>query len=286
MRLVCFLAGGTAMGGTFRITRWGGGVQPRPGHRWRREYPPPRPWLTFSKPLWCLPDTSPAALRVRGVRRLGLRRHIRCDSLGATGAGDEKAARRLRPAGKYVHQHDFGVVGAGSTLRHVFVVPNEGPSRQTIRLIAKSCACTAARVSQPFIEPGGTVEIEVSYRTPKKVGDTRGHMTVLFEEADAQPAFLVLSAKVREPMTIFTDEVVIRALGMGQRAAGRFEIENFSDDDWATVAMTAGAPWAAHACKLLSRKAPSQGPRQLWEASVEADAAGLRPGRYQNGTSR
>ena len=196
-------------------------------------------------------------------------------------SADEIAARRLRPAGNYVYQHDFGVVPAGPVVRHVFMVPNEGASRLTIRHIGESCVCTAARVSRPFIEPGGTVEIEVKYRTPRKSGDTRAHVTLLFAEPGASPAFLVVSAKVREPMTIFRDAVMIPGLGTGQRATDRFDVENYSGEDWASVGAKTDAPWARAACRLLSRKAPAEGVRQVWEAAVDVDAAGLRPGRYR-----
>lgn len=113
---------------------------------------------------------------------------------------DTTAATPAAPAGPKIGfaetEHDFGTASEGDSLKHVFVVKNEGSAPLLIDRVQTSCGCTAAVLKSKEIAPGGTGEIEVTFDTKGRVGPNTKTITVLSNDPNASRSTLKISAMI------------------------------------------------------------------------------------------
>jgi len=178
-------------------------------------------------------------------------------------------------------EHDFGLVGPGETLRHQFTVRNSSSSTWTIRQVVRTCACSVTRASAESIPPGGAEQFDVQYRMPNRSADKSQTITIHFKEPDSPTVSLSARARVREPMTLPQDDLVINGVAQGHVIGRNFDVLNYSDADWQRLSVRPLDEWITAESLLVPGKAAEDGLRQVWRVVVHAKTSGLSPGEHQ-----
>lgn len=93
-------------------------------------------------------------------------------------------------------EYDFGERKADEIIEHTFLLRNTGAAPLTIRRVKPSCGCTAAKLSDPVIPPGGEAKLATRLDLKGRKGDLR--KSILIESTDpVQPRLrLWLQGKV------------------------------------------------------------------------------------------
>ena len=73
---------------------------------------------------------------------------------------------------------DFGKVTQGEKPSHIFMVKNEGEGDLIIGGVKGSCPCIEVSISTTLIQPGGSVELTVSYDTTDYAGKDEQHLHI------------------------------------------------------------------------------------------------------------
>ena len=123
---------------------------------------------------------------------------------------------------------DFGVIRPDSEASHTFVATNTSDTRWTIRDIKTSCICTVADVSTPVVEPGDELRVEVVYMAPGRVVDDLRQLLVRFREPDAPALRLQVSAKMRRPVSVIPENVIVPDLTPGECRDFPVTVENYT----------------------------------------------------------
>jgi hypothetical protein len=86
------------------------------------------------------------------------------------------------------YHHDFGdvsIAGRSASVTHTFVLTNVRSEPAVIRSLGKGCGCTDVKASTMVVEPGGTVDIEVTLNLTK-AGKKRTDVTMFVEDFGVQ----------------------------------------------------------------------------------------------------
>jgi hypothetical protein len=176
-------------------------------------------------------------------------------------------------------EHDFGLVRPHERVRHVFAIHNDSESSWSLRHVERTYACTVAKCPG-VIPPGETAEVEVEYRAGGSTADDRRAVELYFHESYAPVARLEVKVAIRPAIAPSRKELIFRGSGKSFQAHESFEVENFSGADWASLGVTADAPWASASAELCRVEESAFGPHQVWEIHVRVDAGGVKAGRY------
>ena len=84
---------------------------------------------------------------------------------------------------------DVGTVKIGDVVSHNFQIANNGSDTLHLRDIVSSCDCTTAIASQNFIEPSGSVTLEVKFKGDKPEMDFFRTVDVFFTGYDNPTTF-------------------------------------------------------------------------------------------------
>jgi hypothetical protein len=87
---------------------------------------------------------------------------------------------------------DFGRIGQGEVVEHIFKFTNVGKSDLVISGAKASCGCTVAEYTQTPVKPGQAGEIKVTFNSEGKKGMNDKPVTVT---ANTQPNTVVLTIK-------------------------------------------------------------------------------------------
>ncbi len=74
--------------------------------------------------------------------------------------------------------HDFGLMHEGETVTYAFEYTNNGKSPLIISAAIVSCGCTVPNYPKDPIEPGKTVNMEVSFNSAGKSGHQEKSVTI------------------------------------------------------------------------------------------------------------
>ena len=116
-----------------------------------------------------------------------------CAKSAAPAAGDAQAGGRIIAVEAV---HDFGTVTEGDTVKHSFVIKNEGSNPLKIDRVQTSCGCTVAELKTKEIAPGATGQVEIAFNTQGRTGDQSKIITVLSNDPATPRLNLTIKAKV------------------------------------------------------------------------------------------
>ncbi len=119
-------------------------------------------------------------------------------------APDKAAGGRLEVVAP---SFDNGVTARGDSIKHVFELKNAGDAPVTITEAKASCSCTAAVVSDPVVQPGGTAKIEVSFNTRGRKGQQAKTVKVFTDSSLTPWLALTVSGDIR-PAVALSDETI------------------------------------------------------------------------------
>lgn len=94
--------------------------------------------------------------------------------------------------------HDFGKVKQGEKVSTTFKLKNNGKSPLNIRKTAVSCACTIANLEVNDIEPGQSVDLEVTFDTAARRGNQQKSITVFSNDPSAPSQRIMVKAYVEQ----------------------------------------------------------------------------------------
>jgi len=176
--------------------------------------------------------------------------------------------------------HDFGVVRPGETFSHTFTIRNPSSATWTIAQLKPSCSCTVSRASARTIPPGGSADIEVTYRAPRADADDRRSVAVFFQKG-VDPVVLWIAAKARAPLSATTPSLDFLKAARGSTPEGTFEVYNYSDRTFVSIKLLPSVPWLRTECHDLKLQPIAGGRRQGWRVGVRLDTNDLVPGTYR-----
>ena len=139
-------------------------------------------WATAAVALRPPPGRARRAAGVRKVPGQGPVKKI--GTLPSSRRGDKDAAKIPGPGEPRSiikadnATHDFGTVWVGPTLKHSFIIKNEGDATLEIKKVKPSCGCTIAGPYPRKIEPGETGEFPFSVASQKLRGKFEKAITV------------------------------------------------------------------------------------------------------------
>ncbi|MBL0058164.1 MAG: DUF1573 domain-containing protein [Elusimicrobia bacterium] len=91
---------------------------------------------------------------------------------------------------------DFGVLPQGSTVSYSYPFKNVGNEPLKIESVQTTCGCTAAVSDNSLVEPGRTAQIQVTFDSRGKMGDTLKQVRVRTNDPDHPMNFLTISGRV------------------------------------------------------------------------------------------
>lgn len=123
---------------------------------------------------------------------------------------------------------DFGSQDNSATVKHTFIIKNDGVSTLNIARVKPACGCTVANISSKVLEPGQTAEITASLSLKGRTGRQTKPMTV-YSNDPAQPQFrLTLQGDAVSEVTISPTAVSLGSLEEGQQVTRDVSIKNSS----------------------------------------------------------
>ncbi|MEN8191490.1 MAG: DUF1573 domain-containing protein [Bacteroidota bacterium] len=93
--------------------------------------------------------------------------------------------------------HDFGTVEEGSVLELDIIVKNNGKGNLEIRKVSASCGCTAALMSDEFIEPGKSGNLHLELDTSNMAGKKSRTVSILSNDPINPRLVLTLFVNVK-----------------------------------------------------------------------------------------
>lgn len=176
-------------------------------------------------------------------------------------------------------EHDFGLVAAGESRQHEFVIENPTATQWTIRSVQSSCSCTVAKPESDSIPAGSRLRFPVAYQSPHLPVDDVRHVTIAFREATAPVVQLTVAAQVRRALSIRARELSFGSLIPDARVTQRLLVENFSSETWTGLKVRSPADWLSFRCVESpafgeTLRSMSRRPAQYWEVEITADASG------------
>ena len=116
--------------------------------------------------------------------------------------------------------HDFGVVVAGAEVNHRFSLKNIGQESLIISDIVSSCNCTTGLNSAGEILPGENLQIQATFQTPMRHGDSDEELIVYLKgkESDKSysPVKLLMKGKLLMPFQSVPNRVFFGKVPFGQ----------------------------------------------------------------------
>lgn len=94
--------------------------------------------------------------------------------------------------------HDFGVMQRGTSREHAFKVTNTGSRPLTVEVTSTTCKCTAGDIGVDFIQPGATVDLELSWVAKTMPGQFRQSATVATNDPRARRVELTIEGMVTD----------------------------------------------------------------------------------------
>lgn len=91
---------------------------------------------------------------------------------------------------------DFGVLIQGATAQHSFGLKNTGRDPLEIESVTTSCGCTAALPTERRVRPGGRSQIDVTYDSRGKMGETHKVVRVATNDPKEPVVHLVVRGLV------------------------------------------------------------------------------------------
>ena len=128
-------------------------------------------------------------------------------------------------------EHDFKNGQRGSTMKHTFVIRNDGDEPLTLETGATSCKCTLSELEQGTLQHGETANIELEWHliTPGKFF----HQTAEIVTNDPVHPLVILSVngKVIDLIRLNPEDLVLSSVSANEGTTTTFQILGFTTDD-------------------------------------------------------
>lgn len=120
--------------------------------------------------------------------------------------------------------HDFGEIGQGIQVTHVFKFKNVGDTDLHVEKTKTSCGCAAALLSAKVIAPGNTGEVKVTFSSGNFSGQQSKSVYVDSDDPDEAKVTLQITATVKPPVTLNPDRLIFGKVKIGEKVSKEVEI--------------------------------------------------------------
>jgi hypothetical protein len=100
------------------------------------------------------------------------------------------------------YYHDFGTLEQEKTLKHVYRFSNTGGERLVISRLRSTCGCMAALLSDKEIPPGGSGQVELTFKSGHRRGPQKFRAYVTSNDPDEPIVGITLAGKVKADVVI------------------------------------------------------------------------------------
>lgn len=115
-------------------------------------------------------------------------------------------------------EFDFGILDAGTSARHAFVIRNAGKAPLSITAADTSCKCTLSETSAEWIAPGATAEVTLTWNTGSSRKHYRQYAIVRTNDPNHKEIELAVRGEIRTQLGFNTGELAAPAVSPGSRA--------------------------------------------------------------------
>ena len=126
--------------------------------------------------------------------------------------------------------YDFGEADVGEFIEHIFKFKNVGRTDLKIKTVQAPCRCTATLLSKDVIQPGGTGQIKIKYKTP----NTRGKVSRELEVHCNDPNNPIVSLKLTGIVKVFVayspHQLYFASVRRGESPTRSFKIWDAGDN--------------------------------------------------------
>ena len=93
--------------------------------------------------------------------------------------------------------HDFGKITQGEVVSTTFKLENTGKSSLNIRKVTSNCTCAITEVNEKDIEPGESVELQVTFDTKGRRGTQQKSITIFSSDPVSPVQRVILKASIQ-----------------------------------------------------------------------------------------
>ena len=97
--------------------------------------------------------------------------------------------------------HNFGKVQPKTKLTYKFPFMNIGGAPLKIKHVRTSCGCTATNLGKKVLQPGESSELQIIYKTGKKLGRRRRNITIVSNDPVHPKVSLGITAEIQPAVT-------------------------------------------------------------------------------------
>jgi hypothetical protein len=178
---------------------------------------------------------------------------------------------------------NVGVIRPNSIHNHSFKLKNAGPSRWEVKRVRTTCACTVPRVSNRYVDPGGTLVVDVEYHAGKGSSNDKRLVIVEFTDPAVHPRAMFIKANIRPPLLIEPSQLSLSAVGKGESPTSTFYVDNFSANAWSDIRLVCADHWlSASICQIYDHGDGALAPRERWRCDVSIDTSALAYGSHKS----
>ena len=132
--------------------------------------------------------------------------------------------------------HDFGPVEREATVRHAFVLTNQGDYTLVLHKGGTSCMkCTLAALPKSQVQPGESVRVTVDYHAAIPNGPFRQTAIILTNDRARPRVELTVQGRVTSSFRAMPEELALSTFSAGEAKSGEFRLLSYVSDNFAVV---------------------------------------------------
>ena len=128
---------------------------------------------------------------------------------------------------------DFGAVERDATVRHEFLISNQGDYELVLQKGGTSCMkCTIANLPKSLLQPGESVSVAVEYHAAIPNGPFR-QMAIILTNDRARPRVeLSVEGRVTSSFRAMPEELALSTFSAGEPKSGEFRLLSYVSDNF------------------------------------------------------
>lgn len=186
---------------------------------------------------------------------------------------------------KLLLENNFGTQPPNQELFHTFKIKNSTDRKWTIANVQTSCACTTSDVSANTVEPQGSIDVLVKYRTSNELKNDKKVIRVNFKELYAPEVHLIVSSFIRKKLTVLPSRLIESSVGKSDHFVRNLVVYSYLDQTDQTPLVQSNADWLV--AEIVGRKsaenlsADSSNPTYAWDLRLSIDTEKMEYGLNQ-----
>lgn len=171
-------------------------------------------------------------------------------------------------------EHDFGMLDAGTSAQHTFVIRNEGDAPLAISAAGTSCKCTLSKTSAEIIAPGSSADVTLTWNTGTSRKSYRQYAVVRTNDPHRREIELAVCGQIQTLLGFSTEEMAAPAVSPGSGAEAETVVFSQTLDDFEIVQAYSELPGFQFRVEPVSDEVlQSLGAKSAWRLGISTDAS-------------